>query len=344
MSPTLRARPRTFTHLPARWSGCAERSDSRCKKKSSNPAGGSACLGALLHAVPPGADAWHEIVVALDHLHGSPLAILASLDAKAARLFLLLRRHPAALVAPQARAEFALERLPGVVVDDLAAPTVLHKKTRRVPGVERGDVIAGMAAEGHGDALRVAQREIVALADIVEAVELHHHVVDHVDAALDEGNAVMAWIDVEEIGRERPQPVVADPEPEHVLIKCHHVGDALEMHHDVAHAERTGAKAGNVAAGLERIASSLRAVENFQSIAGGVVEHNQIRHVPLVGERPRSARDLGAGSLDPRRDGVERGAIRHLPAEESDALSAVGVDHESLLAVIHSKRKRRATL
>src|SRR5262245_15418164 len=76
-------------------------------------------------------------------------------------------------------------------------------------------------------------------------------------------------------------------------------------------------------------------LENFQSIAGGVVEHNQIRHVPLVGERPRSARDLGAGSLDPRRDGVERGAIRHLPAEESDALSAVGVDHESLLAVIH---------
>ena len=59
-----------------------------------------------------------------------------------------------------------------------------------------------MATERHRNTLRIAEREIVALADIVEAIQLHHHVVNHVDAALDESDAVVAGIDVEEIGRE----------------------------------------------------------------------------------------------------------------------------------------------
>src|SRR5260370_35730154 len=88
-----------------------------------------------------------------------------------------------------------------------------------LPGVERGDVIAGMAAERDADALRLAEREIVALAHIVEAVELHHHVMDHVDAALDEGDAVMARIDGEEIAGERAHPIVAALELEDVLIE-----------------------------------------------------------------------------------------------------------------------------
>jgi hypothetical protein len=165
-----------------------------------------------------------------------------------------------------------------------------------------------------------------------------------VDPAFDESDAVMARIDVEEIGRKRPQPIIAELEAEHVLVKRHHIGDALEMHHHVPHAQRTGAKAGNVAAGLERIAGGFRAVKNLQPVAGGIVEHDQIRHVSLVGECTGPARDLGAGGLDAGRDGVERGTVRHLPAEKGDALSAVGVDHESLLAVIHAKRKRRTAL
>src|SRR5262249_16591562 len=196
--------------------------------------GPSPRLAALFHAVPPGAHAGHEIVIARDHLDRLALAILGGLDAELARFLLLFRRHPAPLVTPQARAEFALERLPGCVVDELAAPAVFDQKARRVPGIERGDVIAGMATERDADALGVAEREIVALSHIVETVELHHHVMDHVDAALDEGDAVMARIDVEEIGRKRAQPVVADLELEDVLIERHHLGDALEMHHHVA--------------------------------------------------------------------------------------------------------------
>src|SRR5712691_9039336 len=141
-------------------------------------------LAFLLHPVPPGADAGREIVVAVDDLHRLALAILGRLDAEAPRLLLLFGRHPAPLVPPQARAELALERLPAVVVDELPAPTVFHQEAGGIPGVERGDVVAGMAPERDADALGCAEREIVALADVVEAVELDHHMMDHVDAAL----------------------------------------------------------------------------------------------------------------------------------------------------------------
>src|SRR5215475_9683251 len=157
------------------WRRCLNRRNTRPGEE-----GRSSRLAALFHAVPPRADAGHGIVIARDHLDRLALTVLGGLDAELARFLLLFRRHPAALVTPQARTEFALERLPGVVVDQLAAPAVLHQKARRVPGIERGDVIAGMAAERDADALGVAEREIVALAHIVEAVELHHHVMDHV--------------------------------------------------------------------------------------------------------------------------------------------------------------------
>src|SRR5262249_22497759 len=203
------------------------------------------------------------------------LAVLGRLDAEEPRFFFLLRRHPAALVAPEAWAELPLERLPGVVVDQLSAPAVLDQEARWIPGVERGDVVAGVAAQPDADALGIAEREVVALADIVEAVEFHHHVVDHVDSAFDEGDAVVARIDVEEVGRERPRPVIAELELEHLLIELHHIGDALEMHHHMAHAERAGAEARYVAAGLERIARGLGAVEDFQPVAGWVVEQRE---------------------------------------------------------------------
>src|SRR5215831_3256901 len=57
-------------------------------------------LAALFHAVPPGADAGHEIVIARDDLDRLALAVLGSLDAQPARFLLLFRRHPAALVTP----------------------------------------------------------------------------------------------------------------------------------------------------------------------------------------------------------------------------------------------------
>ena len=96
--------------------------------------------------------------------------------------------------------------------------------------------------------------------------------------------------------------------------------------------------------GLNGSAVVSRAVEDFETIAGGIVEHDQVPDVPLVGERARAARNLGAGRLDPRRERVERGSVRDLPAEEADALAAVGIDHEPLLAIVHAEGEARTAL
>src|SRR5262245_53458251 len=59
---------------------------------------------------------------------------------------------------------------------------------------------------------------------------------------------------------------------------------------------------------------------------------------------PASARNFGAGRLDARRYRVERRGVGDLPAEEGDALPAVGVHHEPLLAIIHAEGEARAAL
>ena len=78
-----------------------------------------------------------------------------------------------------------------------------------------------MAAERRADRLRLAQREVIGLPDIVEKAEFDHQVMDAVPAGIDEGEAVVARIDVEEIGLERPQDVIAEPEAEGIGIERH---------------------------------------------------------------------------------------------------------------------------
>ncbi len=84
--------------------------------------------------------------------------------------------------------------------------------------------------------------------------------------------------------------------------------------------------------------------KNSSRLPLGIVDDDQVLDLPLVGERARAARDLGAGLLQPRRERIERGGVRHLPAEEADALPAVGIDHEPLLAVVHAERHGVAAL
>ena len=186
--------------------------------------------------------------------------------------------------------------------------------------------------------LLVVLRQIVALSHVVEAEQLQHHVMDHVLAGLDQRDGMVARIDVEKVAGKRPQPVIAELELQHLLVKLHHVGEPLDVHHDVAHAERAGAEAGDVAAGLERFGRDRGAVEELQAVAGRIVDHDQVFDVALVGQRARAARHLGADFLKARRQRVERRSIRHLPAEEADALPAVGVHHQALLAVVHAER------
>ena len=146
-------------------------------------------------------------------------------------------------------------------------------------------LVVVVPAERGGDHLRLLQREVVALADVVEIAGLDHQVMDAGLAGFDEGDAVVARIDVEEIRRERLGEVVAEMEAQDVAVERQHVVDLLAVEHGVAHAERAGAEAGDGAAGLERLGGGLGAVENFQPVAGGIVQHDQVADLALLGER-----------------------------------------------------------
>src|SRR5262249_37724266 len=74
----------------------------------------------------------------------------------------------------------------------------------------------------------------------------------------------------------------------------------------VAHAERPGAEARDRAAGLERIARGLGAVEDLEAVAERVGEHDEGLDPPPVGERPRTPRQPYPGPPPPRPQNLER--------------------------------------
>jgi len=191
-----------------------------------------------------------------------------------------------------------------------------------------------------GDAAVLARGEIIGLADVVEHVELDHEMMDAVLSGLQHREAVMARIDVEEIDLERLEHVVAQPQPEHVLIEPQHVLDALDREHDVAHAERPGAEPGDGAARPERLDRDLGAVKRFEPVAQRVDERDELLYAARVGERLRLALDAYARGLEPGRELVERGGIRDLPAEKGGPVGIVGLDDEPLAAVVHAQAQR----
>ena len=112
----------------------------------------------------------------------------------------------------------------------------------------------------------------------------------------------------------------------------------------MAEAERAGAEAGDVAAGLERLGRGLGAVEQFEPVADRIAGHDQVLDPPLVGERAGAARHRDAGLLKPPGDGIEGRRIRHLPAEEAQPFAAIRIDDDALLAVVHAEGHRARAL
>ncbi len=165
------------------------------------------------------------------------------------------------------------------------------------------------------------KRDIVGLADIVERKQLHHQVMHAVAAGLDQREAVMPRVDVEEIGAKRLLHVVAEPEAEQIDVERHHRIDILDRQHGVAEAESTGAEAGNRAAGAERRLVDLRAVKCLEAIAGGIPERNQAANAPGVRERLRLGDNLDLRSFQPGRQRVQCRRVGNLPAEEARALA-----------------------
>jgi hypothetical protein len=163
-------------------------------------------------------------------------------------------------------------------------------------------------------------------------------------AGLDEGEAVVALIDVQEARLERMRVIVSEPEAKDLAVERHHaidLLDALDVENDMPKPQGSGAKAGNRPTRHERLGGNLGSVKDLQPIAERVAEDDKILHHPLVGECLRAARDLHIRCIELRRQRVKRSSVGHLPAEYIDALAAVGVNDDALLAVVHAKRNRR---
>jgi hypothetical protein len=181
--------------------------------------------------------------------------------------------------------------------------------------------------------------EVVALADIVEAEQLQHHVVERIPAGGGKGDAVVARVHVEEIQLIGPQEIVAETESEDVAVELHHLLDPLHMQDHMAESERPGAEPGNIASGHERVGRRLGAMEEFEPVAEGIADHQEIGDPAFLGECPDR---LDAVAVEMRPQPVERGGVGHFPAEKADAFAAVGVHDQPLLAVVHAQRQRGA--
>src|SRR5260221_448659 len=85
-------------------------------------------------------------------------------------------------------------------------------------------------------------------------------------------------------------------------------------------------------------------VKCFQPVADRILKYDQIGDMAFVRERWSAP-----GYLDPRRieatgEFSQRSLVRDLPSEEPDPIAVVFVHDETLLAIVHPKRDRRAAL
>jgi hypothetical protein len=152
---------------------------------------------------------------------------------------------------------------------------------------------------------------------------------------------------VEEAGNERFGIIVREPKAEGLAIKGHQALERfrfIDIEHDVAKAERTGAKAGDAAPRLERLGRSFRTVKDFQPIAHWIGKHDQVRNMPLVGKGASAARDRYPAIVETRGHSIERRGVGNFPAEKSDAFAAIGMDNHALPAVVHAESERSPRL
>ncbi len=205
-------------------------------------------------------------------------------------------------------------------------------------------MIVDVTAECLFDDLRRHLCDVITLAHVVEEIHLDHHVVDAELAGLQDADRVVARVEMEEVDLDRLQEVIAEFEAEDVAIERHKIIEPLGGDHDMTHAERAGAEAGNAAPGLERLGRGLRTMKHFEPVAGRIGEYDEIGDAAFVGECAGPARDLHPMAIEMRRKGFERGRVVDLEAEEAGAFAAVGIDDEALLAVIHAQGQAGAGL
>ena len=91
-------------------------------------------------------------------------------------------------------------------------------------------------------------------------------------AGLQERQAVVARVDVEEHGAERVVRVVAHAEAEHVPVERHDAVDVRGAQHHVPHAQDAGAETVQRARRLERLGRVGQPMEQLEAIAEGIGE------------------------------------------------------------------------
>src|SRR5258708_20003116 len=114
-------------------------------------------------------------------------------------------------MAPDARGLVFLH-LPGRVVDDSRAPSVLDLEARRRAQVKRHHVIVGMAPNGAGNFDALVLAEIVSRSDVVDVTALQHKVHQALGRRDDaEGDRMMARVTVHEGQAYRAPPPPPPP-------------------------------------------------------------------------------------------------------------------------------------
>src|SRR5437763_1654982 len=99
--------------------------------------------------------------------------------------------------------------------------------------------------------------------------------VNAIPAGLQEGEAVMARIDVKEKRLERLEDVIAEVEVEHVPVEGNDIIQAFDGEYRMTHPERPGAKARDRAPRPERLTRNFRAVKCLKPVTDRVGEHDQ---------------------------------------------------------------------
>lgn len=188
-------------------------------------------------------------------------------------------------MAPQARAVLPLLCDPRIRIDAAAAPAVLDHEARRRDRIERRHLVVGVPAERRADAVRIALRQVVCLADVIEVAKLDHQMMHAVGAGIDESQAVVAGIEMEEISFEWPQDVVAETKTEDVRIERHDQIEPRRGQDRMPHAERSGSETGDRPPRPKRFRRELSAKECLKPIANRIGEDDQIANAAFFRQR-----------------------------------------------------------
>src|SRR5262245_13528561 len=170
--------------------------------------------------IPPRAHALQALKVAVHHLKRcAQHLLLCTRPQVGGRRVLTAESAKQSVMPPETCDARQLLRLPGGVVDVAPTPAILDKKIRRRVHIERCHEIIIVAAERRDDLLAVHERQVVALADVVERIQFDHQVMHSIYRCLNECKAMMARINVQKIGAHRSPCVVADAEAKQVTVE-----------------------------------------------------------------------------------------------------------------------------